>query len=177
LETGALKTSSIQVDNHAQFNNYLDVKGGLSVGSSVNIDGSLNTNGTIQFSNYGTGTVQSDADGNLSVSSDERLKNIVGSFATGLDAILALKPINYRWNKQSGLEQERLYTGFSAQNVQSVLPEAVGEDSRGYLTLSDRPIIGALVNAIKKLDHENTALKTTLKVLTEKIEQLEKNNR
>ena len=31
------------------------------------------------------------------------------------------------------------------------MPLAVGKDARGYLTLSDRPILGATVNAIKEL--------------------------
>ena len=50
---------------------------------------------------------------------------------------------------------ENTYTGFSAQNVQANIPEAVGQDDRGFLTLSDRPIIGALVNSVKELKTEN----------------------
>ena len=48
LDVGALKTASLQVDNHAQFNNYVDVKGGLSVGASAKIDGKLSIKGTIK---------------------------------------------------------------------------------------------------------------------------------
>ncbi len=50
LEIGALNTSSIQVDNHAQFNNYVDIKGGLSVGASAKVDGSLSVGGRIKAS-------------------------------------------------------------------------------------------------------------------------------
>ena len=50
---------------------------------------------------------------------------------------------------------ENTYTGFFAQNVQANIPEAVGQDDRGFLTLSDRPIIGALVNSVKELKTEN----------------------
>jgi hypothetical protein len=49
------------------------------------------------------------------------------------------------------LDTENIYTGFSAQNVQKVIPEAVGKDRNGNLTLSDRPILAAIVNAIKEL--------------------------
>jgi len=35
------------------------------------------------------------------------------------------------------------YAGFSAQNVQEAIPEAVGSSSNGYLTLQDRPILAA----------------------------------
>ena len=78
---------------------------------------------------------------------------------------MALKPINYQWKEISGLEQEGTYRGFSAQNVQSVLPEAVGTDKKGYLTLSDRPLIAALVNAIKELSAEVEELKAEIKTL------------
>jgi len=111
----------------------------------------LHTTGTVRFANFGAGSLQTDADGNLSVSSDERLKNVSGSFERGLESLLEINPIVYRWNDASGMETENKYAGFSAQNIQSVIPEAVGVDSRGYLTLSDRPILATTVNGIKEL--------------------------
>lgn len=134
----------------------------------------LDVNGNARIRNLGAGAVQSDANGNLSVSSDERLKNITGGFNRGLDAIIGLKPITYKWNKISGLEMKNSYTGFSAQNVQANIPEAVGQDNRGYLTLSDRPITAALVNSVKELKAENDTLKAEnekLKTRLAKIEQ------
>lgn len=112
---------------------------------------SLHASGTVRFESFGAGTLQTDANGNLSVSSDERLKYVMGNFSPGLNVVLALQPIQYKWLKETGYDNETLYSGFSAQNVQSVLPEAVGEDKRGFLTLSDRPIMAAIVNAIKEL--------------------------
>ena len=44
-------------------------------------------------------------------------------------------------------------------------PEAVGTDKKGYLTLSDRPLIAALVNAIKELSAEVEELKAEIKTL------------
>ena len=132
---------------------------------SFTVSGTAKITGAVQLSNYGAGAVQSDANGNLSVSSDERLKEIVGDFDRGLSAILALKPIHYRWNERSGLEQQQTYSGFSAQNVQSVIPEAVGQDQNGYLTLSDRPIIATLVNAIKAQQQQIDSLKALVQQL------------
>ena len=147
---------------------------------TLSVNGTAKITGAVRLSNYGAGTVESDASGNLSVSSDERLKNVLGNFERGLEEILQLKPINYRWNELSGLEQQHTYSGFSAQNVQSVIPEAVGQDQKGYLTLSDRPIVGALVNAIKELNaknealaKENESLKAALEALVKRVEQLE----
>ena len=68
--------------------------------------------------------------------------------------------------------------GFYAQNVQSAIPEAVGSDNKGFLTLSDRPIIAASVNAIKELNAKNEALEAENKklkaILENVLERLEK---
>ncbi|MBL6873428.1 MAG: tail fiber domain-containing protein [Flavobacteriales bacterium] len=144
-------------------------------------DGFAYFRGNIRIDGLGAGDVQSDANGNLSVSSDERLKNISGNFTKGLDAVMGLQPINFRWNNVSNMETENSYTGFSAQNVKSVIPEAVSTDDRGYFTLADRPIIGALVNSVKelksqndRLEIENQTLKETLHDVLQRLENLEK---
>ena len=129
----------------------------------------LHTTGTVRFANFGSGTLQTDSSGNVSVSSDERLKTIAGNYTRGVEALMNITPIQYRWNGSSGMETQDTYTGFSAQNVQISIPEAVGMDSRGYLTLSDRPILATLVNAVKEqqgvlskqgTDIQNLLLKT-----------------
>ena len=109
----------------------------------------------------------SDASGNLSISSDSRLKIIQGNFTTGLSAVMGLEPALYKWNELSGLETNGIYAGFIAQNVKQYIPEAVGIDPRGYFTLSDRPIIAALVNAMKeqqKMIEYLTAVQAGLKI-------------
>ena len=105
----------------------------------------------------------------ISGTSDSRLKNVTGSYERGLAAILAINPVRYTWNelgaKQTGWDTTREHTGFVAQNIQAAVPEAVGteaaKDGNGeYLTVSDRPIIAALVNAIRELKAEIDALKS-----------------
>ena len=46
----------------------------------------------------------------------------------------------------------------TAEGLQSQV-RALLQDSKGYLTLSNRPIIAALVNAVKELKDENNELK------------------
>ena len=46
----------MQVDNHAQFNNYVDVKGGLGVVASANIAGSLSVGKQLIDSSGNAGT-------------------------------------------------------------------------------------------------------------------------
>lgn len=88
--------------------------------------------------------------------SDERLK-IFTEYEGGLAEVLAINPIRYRWNEKgqelSGQKGDRDYIGFSANNVQKSIPESIqsykGEER--YLSFDDRPVIAALVNAVKTL--------------------------
>jgi len=110
----------------------------------------LNSSQALQLSGYGAGTLVTDASGNVTASSDERLKNIQGDFTRGLTAIKNIQPITYKWKSSTGNDSIYDYSGFSAQNVQASIPEAIGVDPRGFLTISDRPIIAALVNAVNE---------------------------
>ena len=101
--------------------------------------------------------------------SDERLK-ISQEYSGGLDEILQIQPIKYRWNKTgqkySGQSTERDFIGFSAQNVQKSIPEAVWVSKDDYLGFEDRPVLSAAVNAIKELY-------AIIKEQTKRIEELE----
>ena len=105
--------------------------------------------GAIQFTAYGAGALTTDASGNITAVSDMRHKQFRRLFAKGMAELQAIDPIVYKWRPESGMETEHEYVGFSAQNVQESLPEAVGKDSQGYLTLQDRAILAAVVNAVK----------------------------
>jgi hypothetical protein len=130
--------------------------------SGANIKFTLAADGSTQLSKYGAGAATFDASGNITSVSDERLKNIQGEFKAGLPEILKINPILYKWNKKSGLETEHTYVGFSAQEIKRLIPEAVGQDSKGYLTLNDRGITAALVNAVKEQQKEIDDLKARL---------------
>jgi len=89
--------------------------------------------------------------------SDERLK-ISQAYDGGLAEILDIVPIRYRWNEKgqslSGQTGDRDYVGFSAQNVERSIPESI-QSKKGpeqYLSFDDRPVIAALVNAVKTLE-------------------------
>ena len=113
----------------------------------------LKNSGVIQFNFTSAGTLSTDSSGNITSSSDERLKTIDGYFTAGLNEVLQIKPILYHWNESSQLDTENIYAGFSAQNIQSVIPvAAMANKETGYLSLQDRPIIAALVNSVKELE-------------------------
>ena len=114
----------------------------------------LTNAGALKLSTYGAGTLVTDASGNVTASSDSRLKTNIRTFVRGLADILKLTPKTYNWSEQSGFDRINDYTGFVAQDVQAAIPEAVyeGKDSAKTLTLNDRAILAAVVNAIKELN-------------------------
>lgn len=99
--------------------------------------------------------------------SDRRLKNIKAPFTTGLDAVMKLQPIRfeYRTNAALGLNSDRELVGFSAQEVQQVVPEAVRTNSEGYLMVNNDPIIWTMLNAIKEQQKEIVELKRQIRQL------------
>jgi hypothetical protein len=124
--------------------------------------------GVVTMGHYGAGTATFDASGNISSVSDERVKRDIRPFTRGLEAVMGLKPILHGYTLASGLDQTKDdYAGFSAQNVQLFIPEAVGRNGDGTLSLSDRPIMGAMVNSIQ-------ALNDRIKSLEAKVADLEK---
>ena len=107
----------------------------------------------------------------LSGTSDERLKTNIQPFARGLAAITAITPSTYQWNdagqKKTGFPADVVQAGFIAQDVQKAVPEAIGQEGE-YLSLDTRPILAALVNAVKELAAENKDLNTRLTALESK---------
>jgi hypothetical protein len=111
----------------------------------------LHTTGSVRHAAFGAGTATFDASGNLSSVSDARLKDRIAPLPYGLAAVQQLRPVLFGYTDDSGLERDHLYGGFLAQDVQAVMPHAVGQDAQGYLTLADRPILGAVVQAVQTL--------------------------
>jgi len=150
----------------------LTSNGSLGIGTTTPT-AQLTTTGTVRFAGLGAGSLQTDAQGNVTVSSDERLKDVNGSFDRGLADLEKLDPILYHWNAVSGLDRTTQYAGFSAQNVQSAIPEAVDTDPRGYLSLQDRPILAASVNAIKELAGRTDTLSLSTTTLATRLTTVE----
>ena len=134
----------------------------------------ISGDGALRLNAYGAGTLTTDSSGNVTASSDSSLKTVTGPFIRGLADVLKLTPRTYRWNEKSGMDTEDENVGFIAQEVLDAVPEAVGQyrtsevevdgkktkkrEKAELLTLSDRPLIAALVNAVKELKAENDAL-------------------
>jgi hypothetical protein len=124
------------------------------------------SNGTL-YLNLDGGTVKA---GNVTVTSDRRLKRNIHKLDYGLADLLRLKPVSYEWRPDMfNLPGTQL--GFIAQDVQEILPEVVradnGEESRveNELSLNVNGILPVVVASVQELARENQSLKKELETL------------
>tara|TARA_R100000278_G_scaffold26747_2_gene24528 strand:+ start:3756 stop:6548 length:2793 start_codon:yes stop_codon:yes gene_type:complete len=102
-------------------------------------------------------------------SSDIRIKNNLGSVSYGLAEINKITPIKFTYKDDDENKQE---IGFSAQDVQTVVPEAIydtkdsreidGTTIKNVLAMDYTSLIPVLVNAIKELSTEVNTLKSKI---------------
>lgn len=121
------------------------------------------------------GTAAKTGGGGWTNLSDRRLKDIQGAYSKGLNEIVALQPVMFTYKKDNPmmLKSNEQQIGFVAQDVQLIFPEAVSENSSGYLDFNMHPVNIALVNAVKELKAENDQLKATLNGLLERMANME----
>lgn len=139
---GELTAESVSVDNLAIDNS--------NVGYTSDTDLLAVSNGLLTLA------------GDLSTSSDMRLKTNVLSVSSVLDKILLLTPKKYTFKED---KNNSVKIGLIAQEVQTFFPELVHEDSNGILSLNYQALASVLVQAIKEQEIKNRALKERLKNL------------
>lgn len=112
----------------------------------VNVQGCFKVNGVNEFG----------------CSSDARLKTNVAPVANALSTMLNLHGVTFDWKDVS--EGTRKQTGFIAQDVEKVIPAWVGEDARGYktLTISPSEFSALTVESVRTLKMENDQLRARL---------------
>jgi hypothetical protein len=117
----------------------------------------------------------------VAFSSDRRLKDNIQTIQCPLYKLQNLSGFLYNWNKTAnqlaGYETGSKYVGLYAQEVQSVLPEAVklapfdndGQDNSisgcNYLTVQYEKLVPLLVEAIKEQQCQIEELKCSLSIL------------
>jgi hypothetical protein len=88
--------------------------------------------------------------------SDIRLKNLIDYDYN----VKSIKPITYTWKNS---DDKRKKIGYSAQQIQEILPEVVNTDDKGMLSVDYNQIfvakIGMLENIIQELKAEIEILK------------------
>ena len=134
----------------------------------------LTVAGTIQSTDLlgGTAPLATDAQGNIiRGSSDARLKRNVQNIDNALNTVLALRGVRYEWVdvERFGPQTE---TGFLAQEVDTILPEAVRRGGE-YWSLLPGNILAVVVEAFKELWQEVTGTKQEVAELEMRVRELE----
>ena len=123
---------------------------GASV-SATNITGvNVSVTGTIKAASVSTsGNIH--AAGEIASQSDERLKSNIKIISGAIDKVKNLKGVTFTFKAD-----DRPSTGLLAQDVQSVMPEAITQNG-DYLYVSYGNLLGLIVEAVKELDQKITS--------------------
>ena len=131
--------------------------------STISIGQSVATNATVTF-----GEVRSSGDIIAYYSSDLALKENISPIDNALNKVMSIGGYNFDW-KDSHLEDrggvdgmfvKKKDIGIIAQEVQKVLPEAVGKREDGTLGVRYEQIVPLLIESIKELKSEIESLKS-----------------
>jgi hypothetical protein len=194
-------TVAIDSTNLNNGSNFIDLTFGLNAGEGMSSSRTAGSNqygidiftdfarriSIEQHGNVGIGTTSPDnlltvngsADkpggGSWGTYSDGRLKNLNGSYNSGLSQVLKLNPVRYRYKSDNamGIRDTEEHIGVVAQDVQRVIPEAVTENSKGYLLVNNDPIIWSMLNAIKEQQGEIRTLKSELRVTQRSLQRVQ----
>jgi hypothetical protein len=140
----------------------------------------------LQNGNVGIGTTTPDSvlsvngsadktgGGSWGTFSDGRLKTVNGGFTPGLSQVMKIHPVHYRYKPDNamGIRDTDEHIGVVAQDVQKVIPEAVTENSKGYLLVNNDPIIWTMLNAIKEQQREIRSLRSELRVTRQALQKV-----
>ncbi len=139
---------------------------------------SIATTGAATFSSSvsmgaltGTGNraVYSDASGTLTnSSSDITLKTSIVTLENCLEKTLALRPVSFNWIDQQrfGPQTE---IGMIAQEVQPVVPEVIGTNHDGTLSLDYAKLVALLTGAVQAQQAQIAAQQTQIDTLTAQV--------
>ena len=154
-------------NNSTSYSNVLFAGGGMS-GSGDQYVFYLNGNGNAAKSGGGS----------WASTSDERTKKDIKDFNVGLEEVIQLRPVSFKYNgKYDTPTDEQEHVSFIAQEVEKVAPrminkidipgsDAVGENALKLLENSD--FVPMLVNAVKELKQKNDELEARIKELESK---------
>jgi hypothetical protein len=112
----------------------------------------------INLAGTGNRAVYSDMSGYLTnASSDATLKTNLATVTDGASIVAALRPVRFDWIDQQARGAQR-EIGLVAQEVATVLPEVVGTNNNGTLSVDYSHIVAVLIGAVQDLQAKVAAL-------------------
>jgi len=117
--------------------------------------------GAVQFSSYPAGALVTDGSGNITATSDSRVKHDIKPLNFGIKELNKVNPSTFIYNKDTS---NLVMPGFIAQNVQEAfggLGVSKGKDR--MLSLNTNVILATLVNVVKAQQKEIDLLRKQIK--------------
>lgn len=134
----------------------------VMIRSNVTIEGSAVINAlTVQsLSSTRTNQVYVGANGALILNnSDKRLKRDVAPLPYSIQDVMRLRPVSYYWNAEhEGALGRQREIGLIAQEVATVIPEAVCLQQSGFLALDYSKMVPVLIQALQHMERRLTQL-------------------
>ncbi len=142
IGTGLTKQNErLEIGNSLTQNEQLNI-GDIITGNKtdgITIDNNIELRGTLAATE-------------IALPSDERLKNIKGAYTKGLNEIMQVEPVVFKYKGQNSKN-----IGVIAQDVQKIFPEAVVKMPDGYLGVNSDPIFFAMLNSLKEVNEKANA--------------------
>ncbi len=114
------------------------------------------------------------------IASDARLKNVLRPFTDGLDVLLQINPIWYRYNGLAGLPTETDNIGILAQDMKQIAPYTVGttnvkmhpddKELTEIYTYNSHAITYVTINAIKELNQKIADLELQIQAMQQMLQ-------
>jgi hypothetical protein len=121
-----------------------------------------------QFFSDGTGWVRGTMEAiSFYQTSDSTQKTDIQSLGYGLDAVLKLQTVSYKWKNQ---DNGNRHVGLLAQQVKNIVPEVVS-GKEGEYRMAYAELVPVLINAIKEQQKEIELLEKKVNMLDAKIKK------
>jgi hypothetical protein len=165
---GTKNSTPLVLNTHDIERMRIDANGNVGIGTDDCDDYKLKVNGVIRATN---GTAES-----WTSTSDRRWKKDIKTLDNSLDKIATLRGVSYLWRVDDFPNKnfsDGTQLGVIAQEIETVFPELVHTDKKGYKSVQYSNIVAPLIEAIKTLKHQNEAQQDQITSLIERVKALE----
>ena len=156
---GVTSNVQTQLDSKLSSSGNITTGGNIIIPDSGNI-GSTSDTDAITIANSGNVTFGQDVtvNGDVVISSDERLKSNIVSLGSTLSKLLLIDGKSYEMKGKQKI-------GVLAQEIQEVFPELVNEDDNEMLAVNYQGLVPVLINALKEQDEKINRLEILVETL------------
>lgn len=164
----------VQLDVGGYGHSYDHIILGEASGGNVNNVG-IGTNSPTARLEVNSSVVKKVGGGSWTASSDRRLKKDISDYNEGLNEVLAIHPVNFRYNKLSGYDTKKEHIGVIAQEIEEVAPHMVStyeKEGEEYLQVDNSAMTYMLINAVKEQQEQIEDLKSENELLRAEKSQM-----